>query len=186
MKVSLVRYAVAVGLLLAFAVSFSPVSAQGVPSLTVHARYCDPGTVPDDPFTARHDNPLPDFNVGFDGVSNAAITDDDGNVSFTALAPRSYQLFVSAPLKATSSVVYCRVVGGDGSALPLGTASSGVTVPVASGQEVVCDWYWLISDGPSAGEDAPFTIHVGLCPNDQVPSDFFATCHGNPGANIEF
>ncbi|HRA47721.1 MAG TPA: hypothetical protein PK819_06615, partial [Thermomicrobiales bacterium] len=35
-------------------------------------------------------------------------------------------------------------------------------------------------------EDAPFTIHVGLCPNDQVPADFFATCHGNPGANIEF
>lgn len=30
------------------------------------------------------------------------------------------------------------------------------------------------------------TIHARVCPNDQVPDDFFATCHDDPIADLEF
>jgi hypothetical protein len=46
----------------------------------------------------------------------------------------------------------------------------------------------LLSFAPGAGaQDTPsLTIHARVCPTSDVPDDFFATCHGNPGNNIEF
>jgi len=46
----------------------------------------------------------------------------------------------------------------------------------------------LLSFVPGAGaQDAPtLTVHARTCPTSEEPDDFFATCHGNPVADIEF
>jgi hypothetical protein len=163
------------------------VSAQATGSLTVHARYCDPGVVPDNPFAECHDNLLTGFAVDFDGVPGAATTGDDGNATFTGLDPDQHVLFVHMPLKATSPVIFCSVEGGDGSELTLtsGDTDAGVSVPVEAGQNVICDWYWLISDQPSAGSPV-LTVHAMTCPGSDVPADFWAACSPNPAGDVEF
>jgi len=163
------------------------VSAQATGSLTVHARYCDPGVVPDNPFAECHDNLLTGFAVDFDGVSGAATTGDDGNATFTGLDPDQHLLFVHMPLKATTPIIFCSVEGGDGSELTLtsGDTDAGVSVPIEAGQSVICDSYWLISDQPSAGS-AVLTVHAMTCPGSDIPADFWTACSPNPAGDIEF
>jgi hypothetical protein len=155
--------------------------------LTVHARYCDPGVVPDDPYGQCHDNLLAGFAVDFDGAFNVATTGDDGNATFGNLSAGLYLFQVHPPLKATSPIIYCSVEGGDGSALDLsyGDTDAGVGVHVRDGESVICDWYWMVSDH---GVDASYdlTIHARTCPTDQVPDDFFATCHDSPAGGLEY
>ncbi len=180
------RLLVAFGLMVAM-LSFAPgVGAQATSSVTVHARFCDPGVVPEDPYLECHDNPLNGFAVDFDG-SEHGTTDADGNLTIDGLAAGSYEVWVEAPLKAIEARVYCSVTGGEGSFLALTQGDPGQIVPVASGEDIVCDWYWLISDEPIGGSsDATLTIHARTCPDSNVPDDFFATCHANATANIEF
>ncbi|MDQ2682096.1 MAG: carboxypeptidase-like regulatory domain-containing protein, partial [Chloroflexota bacterium] len=166
--------------------SLGSAGAQGTSTLTVHARYCDPGVIPDDPFLECHDNPLTEWGVNVDGPEPVGETDAEGNFSLDGLDAGDYELYVQAPLKATTFRVYCSEVDGDGTFLELTESGNGMAIPVAAGVEVICDWYWLISDGPIAGEPTTLTIHARICPSDELPADIFATCHDTAGENIEF
>lgn len=165
--------------------AFDSAAAQGTSTLTVHARYCDPGEIPDDPFLECHDNALNDWDIQIDGAT-AGTTDADGNLSLDSLDAGDHELFVPVPLKGTTYSVYCSVAGGDGTFLDLVTSGDGVAVPVDAGVEVICDWYWLISDEPLGGETAPLTIHARICPIDEIPGNIYDQCHDSPLEDIEF
>lgn len=183
----LLAFLAALTLLLSGLSAFVQVAgAQSTGTMTVHARYCPPGEIPDDPFGTCHDLLLNGFDISVDSDSPTGTTGADGNLSTTGLAAGDHSLFVEIPLKGTTYSVFCTVVGGDGTFLDLGSADPGVTVPVEGGQEVICDWYWLISDEPLAGPEDQLTIHARGCPVDEIPDDFFATCHDTPLENVEY
>jgi hypothetical protein len=99
-------------------------------------------------FADCHGNPQ-DSHLEFtiDGPSTAtAATDDDGNVTFASLAAGTYNISGGVPGEFASTVVYCSVDEDPETLFAPTETDTGVSVDLAAGSDVICDWYNIPED----------------------------------------
>lgn len=112
-------------------------------SLTIHARLCPAGGPTTDIFAECHGTPVPaGWNVAFRIHHRPPQAPDSrGNVVFRHLAAGPHLLVqVGGPDPATVRVrVWCSAAGPGAAFREL----RGHTVPMDSGDRMVCDWYFI-------------------------------------------
>jgi len=85
-----------------------------------------------------------DSNLEFtiDGPSTAtAATDDEGNVTFANLAAGTYNISGGVPGDFASTVVWCSINEDPDTLFQPTDTDTGVSVEVADGENIICDWY---------------------------------------------
>jgi hypothetical protein len=132
----------------------SHASAGGTASITIHNRLCPTGYTGNQLFADCHGNPQ-DSNLDFtiDGpVTETFGTGDDGNVAFQLLAAGTYNISGGVPGEFATTVVFCSVDEDPDTLFEATETSTGVSVDLEDGTDVICDWYNTpidLSGGPT-------------------------------------
>ena len=118
-----------------------------------------------------------------DGQTDRA-TGADGTVAFPGLAPDTYRAWSHVPLEAATEYVFC--TPADGVETPVPLSDRGVaTLDNASG-EIDCIWYIVPENLRGDETGATVTVHLATCPTEYAGDQFYADCHGNGVADMEF
>jgi hypothetical protein len=160
----LVRLTAGLGLMIGlFAFAVAGAGAQTAATITIHNRICPGGFDPDsggDEFFAECHDTAPDPALGFILTGGAALeTDAEGNVVFDGLAAGTYEISGGAPGEFAETVVFCSDADDVSVAWPFVFTGIGISVTVAAGDNVVCDWYNIPIDlsGAPTPTKAPTT-----------------------------
>lgn len=137
----------------------TPAPTADLATLTVYAAICPAGYNGGSYFDDCFDNAADAGSVTFTLVDGAGTRLDqavgaDGRARFTSLSGGTYVLNDSVPGDALDGrFVYCTFDGASPQTFALGYTENAISLTLAAGQEVACDWYILPAD--LRGEPAP-------------------------------
>jgi hypothetical protein len=147
-------------------------AATGTASLTIHSRFCPPGYDGSDICNDCHGT-IGLRSVEFSVYATqtrfnfAALPDESGNVLLTDLVSGEYTVSSSISLELATPRVYCSSGdGSDGQWMDHHPTEYGwgyYPIPVAAGEAVTCDWYFIPAEDYSSTRSS-ITIHDRFCP----------------------
>ena len=188
-----IRWIAGLALLLAFSALAVPAPSAGAQTgatLTVHLRICPADfTGPDYYGTCHGTAPDTSYDFTVTGPETAtAGTDASGNVTFSGLAAGTYDVQGGPPGDVTRLNAYCADADDLSTAVPFTDNGSYISLALANGDNVVCDWYITPeSQGPPAsGDRASISIYKTTCPVGYEGEDYFEDCYGNPTDDVTF
>ncbi len=165
-------------------------------SLDVHLATCSQGALENNTiYDACHGNGIAgqpvqvSSDTGYAGTIATTMpqTPGPGIASFTGLPAGTFTATTSVP-DGSDVFVYC--TDGDNNQIPAAfdDASGSLTLDIAAGAAVTCDWYQLLAEvSPPAGGTAFLELHAVLCPDGTAPeSDLYNACHANGMADVTF
>lgn len=149
------------------------VAANGEDSATFAANCTDP--VADVLFTLANS-----ADVRTEVTSTA-----EGTVDFTGLAPDSYSLWSAIPLEAATEYLFCMGADGVESQVPLSDRGIATFADFEAGT-IDCSWYVVPENLRGEETGATVTVHLAACPMEYAGDQFYADCHANGVADMEY
>ncbi|MGH2604619.1 MAG: LPXTG cell wall anchor domain-containing protein, partial [Dehalococcoidia bacterium] len=88
-------------------------------------------------------------------VADSGPTDGAGDVTFGALPAGTYEISGGVPGEFADTFVYCSINEDPNNVIPVTGTAIGVSIDVAEGAAVICDWYNIPIDlsGNGDGDD---------------------------------
>lgn len=109
----------------------------------------------------------------------------EGVVALTGLAPDTYTLYSGIPLEAATEYLYCIANGGVEYQKEFNDTGVTTFADVESGQ-IECSWYVVPEDLRGEETGATVTVHLAACPEGYEGNQFFADCHENGVADLDY
>lgn len=147
-------------LLLVSTVGLRPVAAQEVfASLTVWAHVCPSGYVGPD-FWEACESPDAIRSIRLDGpIVSEWTTDESGSVLFPRIPAGQYRVTLSREqIFLLDAVIVCSAPGwSDQAGFVTKVGANAVEIVLDPGDEIVCDWFFLVTAFPRQGTPGPFS-----------------------------
>lgn len=165
-------------------------------SLDIHLSACPPGYTSDGSiYDDCHGNGIAgqpvrlSSDTGFAGAIATIVPNSPGPgiASFTGLPDGVYTIATQVPAD-TAVFTYCTDASDLEVPAVYDAVNRALTLDLASGDAVTCDWYLLpAAEVQPATGNAFIEVHALRCPNGTNPeSDLYAACHANGMAGIAF
>ena len=142
------------------------------------------------------------------GSDTPQTTGNDGRATWTDLQPGTYTAYSDSDRAASTEVLYCAADGDVPYQKPFNDAIV-TTFENVTTEQLVCSWFEIPAaiapaETPSpvatasptatvqptetvqAAAGASLTVHLASCPVGYTGTDFYADCHGNGIADMEF
>jgi hypothetical protein len=120
-----------------------------------------------------------------DGTRIEVTSTADGVAAFPDLEPDTYTLFSGIPLEAASKYVFC--MGGDGVETREELSDRGLaTFEDIGTSQIECSWYIVPEDLRGEETGATVTVHLAACPVEYAGNQFYADCHADGVAGLEY
>jgi hypothetical protein len=155
--------------------------------ITIHNRICPEGFSGPDYYGACHDTaPNPGLPFSLSGPESASdTTDSSGNVTFASLTPGDYAVSGGVPGEFADVNYFCAEADALTIAYPFTETTTGITVSLPAGANIICDWYNTpinMSGLPTAtpvAEAASLTVYAAICPAGYAGGSYFDDCFDN-------
>jgi hypothetical protein len=171
------------------------VEPAAAPTLDVHLAECPAGYIPAETiYDDCHGNGIANVPVqlsstnGFSGTIATSVPESPGPgvASFTNLAGGSYTIGANVPPDA-DFLTYCSDDAFVEVPSVFDDASRTLSLDLAAGQIVTCDWYIIPNEVEPAVGNSFLEMHALICPNGTDPNDaLYDLCHGNGTAGVTF
>ena len=139
-------------------------------------------------FAANCTNPTADVMMTLTdpaGGTTELTSDAEGSVTFPDLDPGTYTLFSSIPLEAATEYLFCMDPGGV--EYQKDFSDRGVTTfQDLEDEQLDCAWYIVTENLRGDETGATVTVHLATCPEDYAGDQFYADCHANGVADLDF
>lgn len=142
------------------------------------------------------------------GTDTSQTTGNDGRATWANLESGTYTAYSNSDRTASTEVLYCSANGGDPYLKPFNDAIV-TTFENVTTEQLVCSWFEIPAAITAAGTPSPaaaasptatvqpsetvqaaagasLTVHLASCPVGYTGTDFYADCHGNGIADMEF
>jgi hypothetical protein len=122
-------------------------------------------------------------------VRTEQTTTAEGAVAFTGLAPdAAYTLWSDVPLEAATEYLFCTPASGIEA--PVELNDRGVATFTDFGLEtrgdIDCSWYIVPESQRGEETGATVTVHLATCPQEYAGNQFYADCHANGVADMDY
>jgi len=162
----------------------------GGAGLTIHNRICPTGFAGPDYYDTCHDTtPNPGLPFSLTGPEiGEATTDAAGNVDFVDLTPGTYTVSGGVPGEFADVTYFCARRATPAVAFPFTVVTTGISVTLAAGDDVVCDWYNSPIDlsglptptATAVAAPSTLTVLAAICPVDFTGTSYYDECFDRP------